>query len=280
MGRYQNPLNIGSLAAFVDSVKSANFQAIDLRLFDFVDVYATMGLALLVRNACQEGHTPTIYLPVSDDVRSYLARQDFFEIISPWYTIPRELLDLKQRQWAGNPRVAPLTLIESEDDVSPVVNRVRDLLTSPQFSVSKPMADDIWRILGEALQNVPQHAGVGTGRLEPGIAVLQAYKGCVEVALGDTGVGLRASLSQNPASAGRTDAELQMLVLQQGFSRTGKAGQGNGLCVVGATITKLGGVLRLQSGCAVTFITAMGYRQKPCRPFPGTQLWIRLPCRT
>jgi hypothetical protein len=46
MGKYQNPLNINTLGAFVDVVKASGFREIDLRPYDFVDVYATMGTAL------------------------------------------------------------------------------------------------------------------------------------------------------------------------------------------------------------------------------------------
>jgi len=95
MARYQHPLNIYSFAQFVDSVKASRFLEIDLRPFDFIDVYATMGLALLVRSSCCDGHYPKIHPPKSDDVKAYLARQDFFEVISPWYGIPQEYRDLK-----------------------------------------------------------------------------------------------------------------------------------------------------------------------------------------
>lgn len=245
----------------------------------FVDVYATMGLALLVRSACRQGYTPTIYAPASDDVRSYLARQDFFEVISPWYKIPQELQDLKQRRWHDNPRVAPLTLIESEDCISPVVNRVQQLLVSPEFGVSKPVADGVSKILSEALQNVPQHASVGLNWTEPGIAVLQMYPGALELAIGDTGVGLRASLRGTRVAAGKSDQQLQTMVLRDGLSRIPDIGRGNGLPFVAATIVRLGGLLRMQSGESVTFVTTIGYRYKSCSTFPGTQLWIRIPCR-
>lgn len=279
MGKYQNPLNIGSLGPFVESVKSSGLQEIDLRPFDFVDVYATMGLALLVRSACRQGHTPRIYAPSSDDVRSYLARQDFFEVISPWYQIPQELVDLKQRRWNDNPRVAPLTLIESQDCISPVVDRVQRLLVSPQFGVLKSVADSVCKILSEVLQNVSQHASVGLDWTEPGIAVLQMYPDGLELAIGDAGVGLQASLRDNRRSAGKSDQQLQEIVLREGLSRIPDIGRGNGLPSVASAIVRLGGILRLQSDESVTFVTTTGYRHRVCSRFPGTQLWIRVPCR-
>lgn len=280
MGKYQKPLNINSFGAFVDSVQSSRFREIDLRPFDFVDAYATMGLALLVRHACLVGNTPDLTVPESDNVRMYLARQEFFKVISKWYEIPQELRDLQDCQWSGNPRVAPLTTIEDDTDVSPVADRIERLLTSPAFDLPKPFAKGVWNILTEVFQNVPQHASIGLDRVEPGIAVLQVYAGCVEMAVGDIGVGLRSTLSQNPFCVGKCDGELQELVLKQGVSRTALSGRGHGLYQVAATITKLNGLLRLQSGQAATTIGSRVYRQNTCLEFPGTQLWIRLPCKT
>jgi hypothetical protein len=221
-----------------------------------------------------------IFVPASDDACSYLARQDFFEIISPWYSIPQQLVDLKQRRWNDNPRVAPLTLIESQDRISPVVDRVQRLLVSPQFGVLKPVADGVSKILSEVLQNVSQHASVGLDWTEPGIAVLQMYPGGLELAIGDAGVGLQASLRGNRRAAGRTDQRLQEVVLGEGLSRIPDIGRGNGLPSVARTIVRLGGLLRLQSDESVTFVTTTGYKHRNCSRFPGTQLWIRVPCRS
>jgi len=280
MGKYRNALNINSFGDFVASVQSSGFREIDLRPFDFIDAYATMGLALLVRHACLAAQTPDLTVPDSDNVRMYLARQEFFQVISRWYDIPQELRDLESCQWAGNPRVSPLTIIEKDEDVSPVADRIERLLTSPAFGIPKPFAKGVWNILTEVFQNVPQHASIGLDRVEPGIAVLQVYKGCVEMAVGDIGVGLRSTLSQNPMCVGRCDGELQELVLKQGVSRTALSGRGHGLFQVAATITKLNGLLRLQSGRAATTVGSRVCRQNACIEFPGTQLWIRLPCRT
>jgi hypothetical protein len=280
MGKYQNALNINSFGNFVASVQSSGFHEIDLRPFDFIDAYATMGLALLVRHACLAVQTPDLIVPSSDNVRMYLARQEFFQVISRWYEIPQELRALESCQWAGNPRVAPLRIIEKDEDVSPVADRIERLLTSPAFGIPKPFAKGVWNILTEVFQNVPQHASIGLDRVEPGIAVLQVYRGCVEMAVGDIGVGLRSTLSQNPMCVGRCDGELQELVLKQGVSRTALSGRGHGLYQVAATIAKLNGLLRLQSGRAATTMGSRVYRQDACTEFPGTQLWIRLPCRT
>lgn len=279
MGKYQNALNTSSLASFAASVKASGFQEIDLRPFDFIDVYATMGLALLVRRSCCEGHYPKIYPPKSEDVRAYLARQDFFDVISPWYQIPQEFRELKERRWDNNPRVAPLTFIDAEIKISPVVYRIQRLLVSSEFGVPKGVADGVANILTELLQNVPQHASVGLDWSEPGIAVLQAYADRLELAIGDAGVGMKASLQGNPIARGRSDQELQTLTLKHGLSRVPTKGRGTGLPSVAATIGRLGGSLRLQSGNAVTFVNAIGYKSSSCPVFPGTQLRIRIPCR-
>lgn len=280
MTKYRNPLNIGSLGNCLQAIRDRNFTVIDLTAYDFIDVYSTMVLALAVRYMCQEGMTPDIRLPESEDATAYLARQDFFKTISTWYSISDDLVQLQNRQWSQNPRVAPLTVVKDESDVSPVVNRVRDILTTRDFGVSVQMADDIWRVLSELIQNIPQHASLGLTRVEPGLAVLQRYPQSLDIAVGDIGIGLGPSLRLNPSWQAKSDAELQTLVLTEGISRTGERGRGNGLYRVAMKIGQMRGVLRLQSGSVATYWRAGGHRTREATPFPGTQVWISIPCRT
>lgn len=281
MGRYRAPLNLGTLETFLEEVRANGFRRVDLSRYDFIDVYASVVLALLLRHAHMvNGEAPDLVLPADDDVKAYLARQDFFKPLSKWYVIDDEIRLLESRQWAANPSVAPLTIIESEDDVSGIVDRIRNLLCSPQFGVSKNVADSVWRVLTETFQNIPQHASADPNVPECGFAALQLYRGAVEVAVGDVGIGLRKSLAQNPTYRRCTHQQAQEAVLIHGASRTGIRGRGNGLQLTARTIAGLGGNLRVQSGDSVTYCFRNGYRQKQCPAFPGAQVWIRVPCRS
>lgn len=281
MGRYQAPLNLGTLESFLKEVKANGFRRVDLSRYDFIDVYASVVLALLLRHAyMMKGEPPDLVLPADDDVKAYLARQDFFKPLSKWYVIDEEIKALESRQWAANPRVAPLTIIESEDDVSGIVDRIRNLLSSPQFGVSSTVADGVWRVLSETFQNIPQHASADPEVPECGFAALQLYRGAVEVAVGDVGIGLRQSLAQNPSYRRCTHRLAQEAILVHGASRTGIRGRGNGLQLTSRVIARLNGTLRVQSGDTATYCFKATYRQRACPTFPGTQVWIRIPCQT
>jgi len=155
MSDFRNPLGSNSLGPFLKSVAEEGYKRVDLARFDFIDVYSTMVIALLLRYCCKEQGPPELILPESDAVRAYLARQEFFRVIDDWYVIGDDLRDLEARQWAGNPRVAPITTIEGEGAVSQVVDRLRNLLVTPEFGVGRKIADDVWRVLSETLQNIP-----------------------------------------------------------------------------------------------------------------------------
>jgi hypothetical protein len=278
MARYEKRLNISTLGAFLHAAEASGWSVVDLRAFDFIDVYATVVLALLLRHICRNGPPPDLVLPQSDAVVAYLARQDFFRVLRKWYRVDEELAKFEERQWRGNPRVAPLTLIECDEDVTPVAEKILTLLTSPAFGVPAVIAKTVWKVLSETLQNIPQHASAGSSGSEPGFAALQMYAGGVELVIGDLGVGLRNSLSQNPKYANCSNAQAQRLVLEEGASRIPRVGRGNGLNLTAQAIARVGGTMRLQSGDTVTLWTGRRHWQRQSKIFPGTQLWIRIPC--
>ena len=275
MPRFNRPLNANTIGELIQEVQKTGYKRLDLSPYDFVDVYASVVLALLLRFACTTKRVPELVLPESEQVKAYLARQEFFRYLEDWYSIGQELRYLESRQWSGNPHVAPLTLVTSEDDVTGIVNRIRLLLSSPSFGVSAAIADGAWRVLSETLQNIPQHAGGDT--VGSGFAALQLYRDALEVAVGDIGVGLKTSLRQNRAYRNCTDAQAQVAVLIHGATGTDNPGRGNGLRVTTRTVTGLRGTVVLQSGHSVTYCFKSSYRQKLCSEFPGTQLRIRIP---
>lgn len=279
MSEFRNPLNFNTLGNFLATVADGAYQRVDLRRYDFIDVYSSMVLALLLRYCCILKEPPALLLPDSEDVTAYLARQELFRIIGDWYDVGDGLRELQDRQWAGNPRVAPITTIESEGTVSQVVDRLRNLLVTQEFSVPERIADDVWRVLSETLQNIPQHASLDPGDTETGFATLQLYKNRLDLAIGDAGIGIRCSLSQNPRYRQYSDAQSQLAVLQQGATKTARAGRGNGLQRTAEIIRALGGFLRLQSGDCVTVSSKTNCRQFECPIFPGTQLLVRIPCK-
>jgi len=160
-----------------------------------------------------------------------------------------------------------------------VVDRLRNLLVTPEFGVPENIADDVWRVLSETLQNIPQHASHDPDDTQTGFATLQLYKNRLDLAVGDAGIGIQRSLSQNPRYRQYSDAQTQLAVLQQGATKTARAGRGNGLQRTSEIIQALGGFLRLQSGDCVTVSSKGNYRQFSCAVFPGTQFLLRIPCK-
>lgn len=280
MSEFRHPLNFTTVGPFLRDVAAGGYERVDLGPFDFIDVYSSMVIALLLRYCCGHKGPPELILPKSEDVRAYLARQELFRIIESWYDINEELRGFEARQWAGNPKVAPITTIEGEEAISQVVDRLRNLLVTTEFGVARRIADDVWRVLSETLQNIPQHASLDPGEPETGFATLQLYRNRLDLAVGDAGIGIRCSLSQNPGYRGCSDSQSQLAVLRRGATKTAKAGRGNGLQRTAEIVASLGGTLRLQSGDCVTVSSGRNLRQLDCTAFPGTQLLVRIPCRT
>ncbi len=279
MARFRTPLNANTIGDLLQAVQACDYRRVDLRPFDFIDVYASVVLALLLRFACTTRTPPELLLPESADVRAYLARQEFYRALEQWYGMDPELKELQALQWSGNPRVAPLTLVESEDVVTVIADRMRNLLCTTAFGVPTEVADAAWRVLSETLQNIPQHAGGGSGQTGSGFAALQLYSDALEVAIGDIGIGVRVSLRENRTYRNCTDAEAQLAVLLHGATRTGNPGRGNGFQITRKVVSGLRGTLVLQSGDTVTVCYKDTCRQLSCPEFPGTQLRIRIPAR-
>jgi len=100
----------------------------------------------------------------------------------------------------------------------------------------------------------------------------------LDLAVGDAGIGIRHSLSQNPTYRSCSDCQSQLAVLRMGATKTATAGRGNGLQRTSEIVEALGGTLRLQSGDSVTVSVKGSYRQFDSTLFPGTQLLVKIPC--
>ena len=122
--------------------------------------------------------------------------------------------------------------------------------------------------------NVQTHAESGGG-----FVCAQTYdRGTVheriEVAIGDTGRGVRASLQTRHAPT--TDEEALRLAVEESISGLDRR-RGLGLHYVARDIPRAGGRLTMRSGSAILHVNPGGPFSTTCPPVDGTLVGIRVP---
>jgi hypothetical protein len=65
MSAFRNPLSSSTLGSFLTNVVEGGYGRVDLMPFDFIDVYSTMVIALLLRYCCRKKGPPELILPAA-----------------------------------------------------------------------------------------------------------------------------------------------------------------------------------------------------------------------
>jgi hypothetical protein len=246
---------------------------VDLREADFIEIYPLVGLACFLRENGERGTPARVRCPRRMSVRSYLSRMGFADVIEQW----------------GCP---------SSDGLSPVRTSDRDdqLLELQTFSGvrgNELVGELLWQrlepwvdpaslealdiALGEIGDNVAYHA-----RVDSGFVAAQSYnRGRVgeriDLAIGDTGIGIRRSLAR---FAPRSDGEALDLALRLLISSITDQGRGQGLATAAEHTTALRGTMILRSGAARRVLTHLADpREDVIERLQGTVVGVSIPCR-
>ncbi len=212
---------------------------------------------------------------------SYLARMGFWEEVG-------DKLDLRggklpfRAPWTEDKNVLiDVTIMHSRDAVHVMLRKTGEILQSLGFS---PIGrGHVMEVLSELSSNVLDHAQSELG----GVVSTQTYRSrktgtrYLVMSIGDAGIGVRASLSNNGKIAERLESDSQALgvAVQMGASRFASGGRGGGLPRVLEIARKYDGRVAFRSGSG-----ALAYRGEDDqrRSFEtvaqvGTQLRIMLP---
>lgn len=175
-----------------------------------------------------------------------------------------------------------ITPIEKSEDIHGIVGKVRKrahTVLTRHLRYEEKAVDGFIVALSEVCQNVVDHSETR------GYVGIQKYhfqgigRNVVKIAVMDTGVGFRGSLSRRfPVKA---DLYAIELALFHGASRHLEGGRGQGLAGVKRFVAQWNGKLSIRSGSArLSIIPDWSWgraRQRRLTPFPGSQISIMLP---
>lgn len=262
---------------------------VNARHLQWADPYGMAGLLAVgryLRDA--SGEVPSLELPESTEVMSYLGRMEFLREAEGIFEIPSGVV--------GRPHGGPSTVlleitpIRSHDDVHGVIEHIQEragTILTGQLNYLPADAVPFSIMLSEVCQNIVEHAESG------GWVGIQRYnwarrlgRQVVVIGVADLGIGFRGSLGKEHAARfGDRWSDLTALqaAFLHGVTRFRDPGRGQGLKQIRARVHRWGGKVSIRSGTArVADIPEWDDApaiQEGLAPFPGSQIQIVLPAR-
>jgi anti-sigma regulatory factor (Ser/Thr protein kinase) len=264
---------------------------LDLSRATFFDPYGIVALVLFLNTLPEHALPVRIHMadfpwrgsapmPERGPV-SYLTRMGFWEEVGDKIDLCGGKLPLRP-QWSEDKNVLiDVTILHSRDAVHVMLRKTGEILQSLGFT---PIGrGHVMEVLSELSSNVLDHAQSELG----GIVSTQTYRSrktgtrYLVMSIGDAGIGVRKSLSNNGLLAERLESDAQALgvAVQMGASRFASGGRGGGLPRVLEIARRYDGRVAFRSGTG-----ALAYRgEDDQKRFfdtvvkPGTQLRIMLP---
>jgi len=257
---------------------------IDLQETSFIDPYGMVGLLEIGEIYRLTVNQKILYLPKSEEVLKYLERMDFFKIAPRYFTfepfIPKISEKYLRRSYSDV--LLEITPIEKSDDIHFIVGKVKDRAHSilrRHLKYDERAINSFIVSLSEVCQNIIEHSE------SKGFVGIQKYhfqnlgKNVVKIAVMDTGIGFRKSLSERFSL--RSDLHSIEEALIHGASRYTDKGRGHGLAAVRRFVNQWNGKLSIRSGTAKLSIIpewAWGKEKEyNLTHFPGAQINILLP---
>lgn len=248
----------------------------DLTGLTFIDVFGLVGCSIALCHAHGAGTQAMFSAPDAGLTRSHLAYMGLANLLDA-LEVPHGLPELDP---AAHPEVVvPLQRTANTkgiDEVAGLVFSQLERRVDPQ--VLNALVEALW----ELAQNVIQHSG--------SLAILAAqvypkgnppfHDGTVQVAIGDSGRGIRASFLATGLHAPSSDREAIDLAVQYLVSSVDDPGRGQGLHTTIGAVRELRGHVVIRSG---TGRLAASHSSSGCAtkvPFlPGTLVGVVLPLR-
>jgi hypothetical protein len=211
---------------------------IDLRRIKWISPFALVYLGLFLRYHNRNGIYFDLVYPEAEKVRKFLGRQDFnnrFNIID------QEIVTHEN----SNPLIYSFELVDvtrEMDLADRTVSKIADLLHRNRVHVP---IEEFCLAVSELVDNFALHAKIQTG-----VMMLQLYprKKSIYFIIGDYGIGIRESLSQNPQYSylkERPHLDAIRKAIEFGVSRF--EGRGTGFYDVIDTVTRWHGSFTLVS---------------------------------
>lgn len=261
----------GGMPEHAAAPASTHLTRVDLSGATWVDPMGLVVIATVLSRAAERGSPVEFVAPADPEVAGYLTRMRLGALLDTW-EVPHAL-DGTGAASAGD-RLVELTRFSGQIDADTLALRVHGIFA--------PVDPVVARALAAALQEVTSNVLVHSRRRH-GFLALQQYvvdgEQQVAFAVGDCGVGLRATVSRrHPCD---TDARALDLAVQRRVSGSGPDA-GLGLSSVVAIASRRGGDVRLWSGSAFGVVTSPGGSSAQRRPrghLDGTVIHARMRVR-
>ena len=162
---------------------------IDLSSFDFIEPFALIYLGLLMRYFNCRGKVFSLILPEDSKVQEYLSNQNFFERFKfDADTIENNRLLQELTATSLNDII---DIIKTPGIAENISDKVKSLLVSCKFGGD---INEICILVAEVVDNFAQHSGETLG-----VFMVQYFPKLkkLSIAIGDCGIGFRASLCKN-----------------------------------------------------------------------------------
>lgn len=266
-------------------IRPGGMSVIDLRGVSFIDMFSSVGVLyccrdLLDRHACQ-----VQLLLDSSRACTFLPRIGFLRALDPRVTLSSAypLAQLYEGEsYRGNSRmIIELTRLDSDETIKSILDHVVDVLTEDLYYSAHDVYD-LASIFSELCHNVPEHAGSNAN----GLAAMQIYRGrygpFMQFVVADQGVGILATLRNNPTHAHLADdVEAIVASLQPRTSEYRDESRGNGLAFLVERVQRLKGRLHIRSGSGKVYVRTEpnDFRRFRVAPLTGTQVSITFPAR-
>ena len=260
--------------ACTETALPADRYTLDMRAVDFVRPYGVIALVTAARRLSLRAGRPVLLNGVCRDVSAYLHRMDLFELGAKWLqpATPIEETWLRSDQTEN---LLELTAIKDAQSVAAVITRAKRIFSR---WLALPELGSLLSVLGELCANIYQHSQ------DPyGCVLIQKYelaagnRVMVNLAVGDTGCGIRGSLSARHGNIGTTPLDYLRAAMSGATARsTGRGGLG--LRTVEQIAASRGGYLWIRSETAAIFSkgssNARGHTDLV--HIPGTQVAVQL----
>jgi hypothetical protein len=250
----------------------------DLRGTTFAAPSGLVSLGLALEAA---GRTAgDVVLRIEDPtVRSYFARSGFLAAMSPTCRVepdPSDLSHLFDHRLGRSPMLIELTRVSNQPTLEGLLERTIESVARVRNDRNDAL--DVAALLSELGGNVLEHGGGG------GLLALQVYgeadQPFLELAVGDLGPGIRASLLGNPGNP-RLAGDFQAIqhAVRPMISGSTDPARGSGLYQLLRVIHGHGGSVQIRSGTAKARWRAdrVGGIGFDVPYLPGTQISFTLP---
>lgn len=256
---------------------------VDLSEISLITPGAIIFLAVLLEARASSSNLRPVLVVPNLKVRSYLLGAGFFKHMGDLIEVEPPISELHMLRDDSSRRPDQLhhelTSLVGESEIPELLLVLQNALRK-RLGYQKHEAYDFGIVACEISQNIFHHNTDGIR----GWVAMQVYRGAqtnfVELAIGDSGVGINGSLANNPKfDTYETDVEAISQAIQVGVSQFPDQTRGNGFDVLMEKVFKHGGTVTIRSGCGKVHIR-MDKRRMSTLIVPrlhGTQVVVSLP---